>query len=237
MTQTAIKDHLIYVVDDDHSISKLVSFNLTARGYQVRQFDNGHAVLDGLAADGPALIIMDYLMPGANGLEVTRKVREVSMVPIMILSVRDETSAKLAALDMGADDYVTKPFRVEELLARVRAILRRSALPLGSSTADPQYRFGDLSIDVARREVLNQEKPVHLTQQEWAILEVLVYHAGSIVSPRHILQRAWGDDYGDEADYVRTYITRLRKKLEPEPGNPSLILSEHGQGYRLVRGT
>lgn len=236
MTQNSINDDLIYVVDDDHSISKLVAFNLTARGYQVKQFDNGDAVLDGLASDGPALIILDFLMPGASGLEVTRKVREISTVPIMILSVRDETSAKMAALDMGADDYVTKPFRVEELLARVRAILRRSARPAGSPGAESQYQCGDLSINLECQEVSSHEKPVHLTQQEWAILKVLVYHAGSVVSSRHILQRAWGDDYGDEDDYVRTYITRLRKKLEANPGNPCLILSERGQGYRLVKG-
>ena len=230
MIQTSINDDLIYVDDDDHAISKLVAFNLKARGYQVKQFDNGGAVLDDLAADGPALIIMDFLMPGVNGLEVTRKVREVSTVPIIILSVRDETLDKMAALDMGADDYVTKPFRVEELLARVRAILRRSARPSDSSGSDSHYQCGDLSIDLECQEVSSHEKLVHLTQQEWAILKVLVYHAGSVVSPRHILQRGWGDDY------VRTYITRLRKKLEADPGNPCLILSERGQGYRLVKG-
>ncbi|PKB63679.1 MAG: hypothetical protein BZY80_05985 [SAR202 cluster bacterium Io17-Chloro-G2] len=236
MTQAATNDDLIYVVDDDRSISKLVAINLTARGYQVKQFDKGNEILDRLNSDGPSLIIMDILMPGANGLEVTRKVRQVSTVPIMILSVRDETSSKLAALDLGADDYVTKPFRVEELLARVRAILRRSAWPADSSGAESQYQCGELSIDLECREVSSHEESVHLTQQEWAILKVLVNHAGSVVTPRHILQRAWGEEYGDEDDYVRTYITRLRKKLEREPRNPRFILLERGLGYRLIKG-
>lgn len=237
MTQAAINDNLIYVVDDDHSVSKLVALNLTTRGYQVKQFDNGNAVLDGLAFDGPSLIIMDVLTPGANGLEVAQKVRQISSVPIMILSVRHETSAKLAALDMGADDYVTKPFRVEELLARVRAILRRSAQSrLESSAAESGYRCGGLSIDLENLEVTSHHKMVHLTKQEWAILKVLVKNSGRVVSPRQILQEAWGDDYGDEADYVRTYITRLRKKLEPEPRKPRYILLERGLGYRLVKG-
>lgn len=237
MIQAATNGDLIYVVEDDPAISKLVALNLSVGGYQVKQFGNGDGVLDRLAPDAPSLIIMDIQMPGANGLEMTEKVRQVSAVPIMILSVRHETSSKLAALDLGADDYVTKPFLVDELMARVRAILRRSAPPtISASRSASQYQCGGVVIDVDCREVSSDHETVHLTQQEWAILKVLVYHAGSVVSPRHILQRAWGDDYGYETDYVRTYITRLRKKLEQEPRTPRLIISERGMGYRLVKG-
>ena len=151
------------------------------------------------------------------------------------MSVRDEAAAKLTALDLGADDYITKPFRVDELLARVRAILRRASNN-DAGPAAPQYSYqsGELLIDLEGTRVTSHSRPVQLTPREWATLRVLVKHVGRVVSPRQLLQEAWGSDYGDEGDYVRTYITRLRRKLEPDPHQPRCILLERGLGYRLT---
>jgi two-component system KDP operon response regulator KdpE len=211
-----------------------VAVNLAARGYRVREFYNGAEAIECLRRDQADLVILDMLMPDADGLQVAEQIRRFSQVPILVLSVRDDTSAKLAALELGADDYITKPFRVEELLARVRAILRRTA-PAGAGAPGKQhsYRSGDLLIDLERMRVTKQRQQVQLTPREWATLRVLVRHAGRVVSTRQLLQEAWGPDYGDEGDYVRTYITRLRRKLEPDPRHPSYILLERGLGYRL----
>ena len=188
-----------------------------------------------MPGDPPDLIVLDLLMPDIDGLEIARSVRQTSQVPILVLSVRDETSAKLAALDLGADDYITKPFPVDELLARVRAILRRAS-PTYPSPAVPRYSYqsGELLIDLESMRVTSHSRPVRLTPREWATLRVLVRHVGRVVSPRQLLQEAWRSDYGDEGDYVRTYITRLRRKLEPEPHQPRYILLERGLGYRLT---
>ena len=235
MVQFATGEQLIYVIDDDTAIARLVAVNLTARGYRVKQFDSGAVALVGLQVDDPDLVILDILMPDLDGLEITKQIRQVSRVPILILSVRDETSSKLAALDLGADDYVTKPFRVEELLARMRAILRRTTpAKLEPARGDYAYRSGELFIDVEAMRVLIHDRVVSLTPREWSALKVLVKYAGRVVSSRQLLQEAWGPDYGDEGDYVRTYVTRLRRKLEPDPQNPRYILLERGLGYRLV---
>ena len=235
MVQFATDEQLIYVIDDDTAIARLVAVNLAARGYRVKQFDSGAAALVGLKIDDPDLVILDILMPDPDGLEVTKQIRQVSRVPILILSVRDETSSKLAALDLGADDYVTKPFRVEELLARMRAILRRTTpVKREPARSDYAYRSGELFIDVEGMRVISHDRVVSLTPREWSALKVLIAHAGMVVSSRQLLQEAWGPDYGDEGDYVRTYVTRLRRKLEPDPQNPRYILLERGLGYRMV---
>jgi two-component system KDP operon response regulator KdpE len=235
MEQVATNGHLVYVVDDDTSIARLVSLNLAARGYRVKQFQNGTDAMSSFRGDWPDLIVLDMLMPGPDGLEVTRSIRQFSGVPILVLSVMDEPSAKLAALDLGADDYLTKPFRVEELLARIRALLRRASPRRADSPFSANsYRSGDLLVDLERMRVTSHQRPVQLTPHEWAMLRVLVKYAGRVVSPRGLLQEAWGPDYGDEGDYVRTYIARLRRKLEPDPRHPRYILLERGLGYRLV---
>ena len=235
LQQTAQRSHLVYVVDDDIAIARLVAVNLAARGYRVKQFHSGNAALTSLYRENPDLIVLDLLMPDSDGMETAKVIRQSSQVPILVLSVRDETVAKLAALDLGADDYITKPFRVDELLARVRAILRRTA-PAESTPALPQfsYRSGDLVVDLEGMRVTSHQRPVQLTPREWATLRVLVKYAGRVVSSRQLLQEAWGADYGDEGDYVRTYITRLRRKLEPDLRHPRYILLERGLGYRLV---
>ena len=224
---------LVYVVDDDISVANLVYYNLLSSGYRVQQFNSGRSMLDSLEHEAPDLIVLDIMMPGTNGLEVARRVRQSSRIPILILSIRDEVATKLAALDLGADDYLTKPFEVEELLARVRAILRRTA-PTEDGAATIAYQSGPLSIDLAATRVTFEDQPVKLTPQEWAVLQVLVKHAGQVVASRKLLQEAWGPDYGDEGDYVRAYINRLRRKLEPDPQHPVFILLERGMGYRLA---
>ena len=238
MAQTPTISPLIYVVDDDDAIARLVSVILAARGYRVKQFDSGSVVIAGLEADDPDLVILDIMMPEIDGLEVTKRIRQMSRVPILILSVRDEIASKLTALDLGADDYLTKPFRVEELLARMRAILRRTA-PAGPNSLPKAYayRSGELLIDLEGLRVISHNRIIQLTPREWALLRVLVNHAGRIVPSRQLLQEAWGPDYGDEADYVRTYVTRLRRKLEPDPQHPRYVLLERGLGYRLVESS
>ncbi len=229
----------IFVVDDDPVIANLVFHNLRSSGYQVAQFANGSDMLDSIEAkmsgeaEWPDLVVLDIMMPGPNGLEVARNLREFSQIPILMLSIRDETATKLAALDLGADDYLTKPFEVAELLARVRAILRRS-LPPAEDLPLTIYQRGDLWIDLQSTRVTLGDKMVRLTGREWAVLRVLVEHAGQVVAPRQVLQQAWGPEYGDEGDYIRTYITRLRRKLEPDPSQPAYITLERGMGYRLA---
>jgi two-component system KDP operon response regulator KdpE len=225
---------LIYVADDDAATARLVEANLSARGYRVKQFDRGAAVLQALEQERPDLMVLDVMMPGINGLEVARRVRRSSQVPILMLTVRDEMTTKVAALDLGADDYLTKPFRIEELLSRVRAILRRTA-PLQPSPRT-SYRSGALVIDVAACQATSEGRTVKLTPQEWEVLRVLVKHAGQVVMLRQMLQEAWGPDYSHERDYVRAYVNRLRRKLEPDPQKPRHILSERGLGYRLAEG-
>ena len=173
------------------------------------------------------------IMPGPNGLEVAERIRQSSQVPILMLTVRDEISTKLAALDIGADDYLTKPFQIEELLARVRAILRRTA-PANPLSQPGSYHSGSLFIDLDNLHVTSHGQRIHLTPREWGVLRVLIKYAGRVVSPRQLLQEAWGQDYGNEVDFVRTYVTRLRGKLEPDPHNPRYILLERGLGYRLA---
>lgn len=239
MAQFSTNNHLIYVVDDDAAIARLVSVNLAARGYRVKEFDSGSQAVAALKIDTPDLVILDIIMPEPDSLEVTRLIRQISQVPIMILSVRDETADKLTALDMGADDYITKPFGIEELLARTRAILRRTA-PAAKEEFIPStwnYRTGGLFVDLDGLRVISHDCGKQLTPREWALLRVFIKYAGRVVAPRTLLQEAWGPDYGEEGDYVRTYVNRLRRKIEPEPQQPRYLLLERGLGYRLVETT
>ena len=224
---------LVYVVDDDVSIADLVSHTLKTQGYEVRPFYRGESMLEGMRGEDPDLIILDVMMPGTNGVEVARRVREFSQVPIIMLSVRSDVNTKAIALNTGADDYLTKPFAVEELIARVRAILRRTD-PARNNRSGGVYRTGDLCVDLEGGPVTVGERTVKLTPHERRVLRVLAKYAGQVVTPRQVLQEAWGPDYGDEGDYVRAYVTRLRRKLEPDPKRPRYILLEWGYGYRLA---
>jgi two-component system KDP operon response regulator KdpE len=239
MAQFSTNNHLIYVVDNDTAIARLVSVNLAARGYRVKEFDSGSQAVAALKIDAPDLVILDIMMPEPDGLEITRLIRQISQVPIMILSVRDETACTLNALDMGADDYITKPFGIEELLARTRAILRRTA-PATKEEFLPStwnYRSGGLFVDLDGLRVISHDCGKQLTPREWALLRVFIKYAGRVVAPRTLLQEAWGPDYGEEGDYVRTYVNRLRREIEPEPQQPRYLLLERGLRYRLVETT
>ena len=235
-TPQELRGGLIYVVDDDKVISRLLAAVLSATGYRVKQFTNGPATLEALREDRPVLVVLDVIMPGPNGLEVARRIRQFTQVPILMLSVRNEILVKQAALDIGADDYLVKPLRIEELLARIRAILRRTeTAEVAPSQSSTFYNSGGLTVDLATTTVTSGGVTVHLTPREWALLRVLVAHAGSVVSPRQLLQEAWGPEYGDEGIYVRAYITRLRQKIEPDPKNPRYVLLHRGLGYQLAR--
>ncbi|MCH8898734.1 MAG: response regulator transcription factor [Chloroflexi bacterium] len=225
--------HLIYVVDDDEAVENLVFQNLKFQGYRVQVFYSGESMLAELQHGFPDLIILDIMMPGIDGVEVARRLREFSSVPILMLSIQNDVSVKATVLDLGADDYLTKPFDIAELSARIRAILRRSAVSQ-SSQGRNVYQSGNLNINLDSGLVSIDGVPIRLTPHEWSVLRALVKHVGQVVTPRQLLQEAWGPDYGDEGDYVRTYITRLRHKLEVDPKNPRYILLEWGFGYRLA---
>ncbi len=228
-----MKGKRIFVVDDDPGILRFISINLEARGYKAFVFNSGTMALGQLDYLEPDLVILDILLPGVDGIELVRRIRSISGMPITMVSAKEAVDTKLEALDMGADDYVTKPFSIEELLARARCILRRSVdgAPLEMAVS---YRCGDLDVDLDRSEVVRSGEPVKLSAREWAVLRTFIKYVGKVVSQRMLLQQVWGPEYGDEGDYVRTYVTRLRKKLEPESHSPRYLLTERGMGYRLV---
>ncbi len=219
----------VLVVDDEPQILRAVRTSLQARGYEVSVAGNGETALDVVATTEPELVILDLGLPGIDGIEATRRIRAFSEVPIIVLTVREGQADKVAALDAGADDYVTKPFAMEELLARMRAVGRRAGA--GQAT-EPVLRFGDLSVDLAKRIVRRGAEPVHLTATEYRLLEAFVTNPGKLLTHRFLLGRVWGGGYGDESHYVRVYVAALRRKLEDEPGQPRLLTTEPGLGYR-----
>jgi two-component system KDP operon response regulator KdpE len=223
----------ILLAEDEVALRDFVSRNLRARGFEVLEASNGLEAMALWERENPHLLILDIMMPRMDGLEVCRRVREHSAVPIIVLTALDAESDKVTALDLGADDYLTKPFGVEELLARVRAVLRRTqgetVSPIGGTK-----RFGDLEIDLAGHIVRLQGKEVRLSPTEFSLLGQLVIHAGKVLSHRMLLQRIWGPEYGGEAEYLRVYINRLRQKLEHDPAHPRYLLTEPGVGYRFV---
>lgn len=223
----------ILVADDEEPVRDFISRNLRARGYTVSEATNGVEALFLWESESPHLLILDIMMPRMDGLEVCRHIREVSTVPVIVLTALDAETDKVAALDMGADDYLTKPFGVEEMLARVRASLRRSHWHT-DSVQQGTRTFGSLEVDLEGRVVRREGIDVRLTPTEFALLEQLVMHAGKVLSHRQLLQRVWGEEYGEEAEYLRVYMGRLRRKLEQDPANPRFLLTESGIGYRFM---
>jgi two-component system, OmpR family, KDP operon response regulator KdpE len=220
----------ILVVDDDPQIRRVMRATLVGHNYEVIEARTGEDALEKAPHEQPNLVLLDMNMPGMGGLETCRALRAAGDIPVIILSVRNSEKDKVAALDAGADDYVTKPFGVEELLARIRAALRRSA-PEGG----PQgFSCGGLEIDFEARRVNALGKEVRLTPKEFDLLRYLVVHAGKPVTHRELLQAVWGPDYGDEPEYLRVFVNQLRKKIEKNPAKPEYILTEPWVGYRFA---
>jgi two-component system, OmpR family, KDP operon response regulator KdpE len=225
----------ILVVDDDPQIRRVMRATLSGNHYEVVDARSGEEALDRFRQEMPDLVLLDMNMPGMGGLETCRSLRQGSDVPILILSVRNTERDKVAALDAGADDYVTKPFGMEELLARIRAAMRRApASPEGGPHA---FSGGDLQIDFDTRRVRVAGREVRLTPKEFDLLRHLVAHAGKPVPHRELLQAVWGPDYGEETEYLRVFINQLRKKIEPDPAKPQYVLTEPWVGYRFVMKT
>ena len=219
----------ILVIDDEVQIRRLLRLTLESAGYKVREAENGSLGLNEAAVRHPDAIVLDLGLPDINGLEVLRRLREWTKIPVLILSVRGEESDKIAALDAGADDYLTKPFGGGELLARMRALLRRA-----QTVSPPSIeRFGDVEVDFTRRLVTKAGAEVHLTVKEYAVLRQLLQHRGKVVTHRHILREVWGPNHENDTHYLRVAMTTLRKKIESAPDRPRYLKTESGIGYRF----
>jgi two-component system KDP operon response regulator KdpE len=220
----------ILVVDDEPPIRRFLRTTLEAQGYRVIEAETGAAaIVDGLGSK-PDVIILDLGLPDMNGLEVIAAIRATSGVPIIVLSIRDEERGKVEALDLGADDYVTKPFGMAELIARIRAALRHRFQAQGEL---PAFASGDLSVDLVRRRVALGGEELKLSPKEYEILKLLVIHAGKVLTHRQILRQVWGPAQENDVQYLRVFVRQLRQKLEPDPARPAHILTEPGVGYRL----
>ncbi len=224
-----MSDAKILVVDDEPQIRRVMRTTLTSRGYMIVDARSGEQGLEILQSQRPDLVILDVNMPGMGGLEACREIRRNSDVPIIMLTVRNTERDKVRALDAGADDYVVKPFGIEELLARIRAALRRSPAAQAVGPIDT----ADLQIDFEARRVLVRNEPVRLTPKEFELLRQLAGNAGKPVPHRRLLQSVWGPDYGEETEYLRVFINQLRKKIEPDPQHPRYIITEPWVGYRF----
>jgi two-component system KDP operon response regulator KdpE len=220
----------ILVVDDDRQLLRALRINLSARGYEAVLAPDGASALAAASRQPPDLVVLDLGLPDMDGVEVVEGLRGWSTVPVIVLSARDQEQSKVRALDAGADDYVTKPFGMDELLARVRAALRRGA----PAPQEPVVSTAAFTVDLAARRVIRDGADVRLTPTEWHLLEVLVRNAGKLVPHRQLLQEVWGPKYESETNYLRVYLAQLRAKLEPDPARPRYLLTEPGMGYRFV---
>jgi two-component system KDP operon response regulator KdpE len=228
MTEIAAR---VLVVDDEPQILRALRAALAGHGYAVQTATNGDEALDAIAIHPPDVVVLDLVMPGKSGFDVVKDVRGWSQVPIVVLSARGQERDKVTALDLGADDYLTKPFGMDELLARIRVALRHRA---GTPDASSVVRAGNIAIDLARRAVLRDGERVHLTPTEWDLLAELARNADRVLTHRMLLERVWGPTSTEEPQYLRVYINQLRRKLEADPAEPRLIATEPGVGYRLV---
>ncbi|GAA2838953.1 MULTISPECIES: response regulator [Crossiella] len=221
----------VLVVDDEPQIVRALRINLTARGYQVLTAHDGASALKAAAEGKPDVVVLDLGLPDIDGTEVISGLRGWTRVPILVLSARTDSTDKVEALDAGADDYVTKPFGMDELLARLRAAVRRASN--SGEEEQPVVQTASFSVDLAAKKVLKDGAEVHLTPTEWGVLEVLVRGRGRLVAQRQLLQEVWGPNYATETHYLRVYLAQLRRKLEPEPAHPRHLLTEPGMGYRF----
>ncbi|MCA1834043.1 MAG: response regulator [Actinomycetota bacterium] len=219
----------VLVVDDEPQIRRALRTGLQARGYDVSEAPDGEDALAIIAAKAPDLVVLDLGLPDLDGAEVIRRLRTWSRVPVIILSVRDAQDDKVGALESGADDYITKPFDMEELVARMRATLRRTQ-PADAGT--PRLVFDDLDVDLTRKLVQRAGHRIHLTPTEYALLEAMATNPGKLLTHRWLLQKVWGTGYGQETHYLHVYVRQLRQKLGDDTGIPTLIITEPGVGYR-----
>jgi two-component system, OmpR family, KDP operon response regulator KdpE len=225
----------VLAVDDEPGILRALAANLRVRGYDVDLAPNGEIALELAVLHPPDVVLLDLGLPGISGIDVIRGLRGWTDTPIIVLSAREAQAEKVAALDAGADDYVTKPFGMDELLARLRAALRRSV----RAPAEPVVETADFTVDLATTKVTSASNgsEVRLTPTEWHLVEVLVRNAGRLVSTRQLLQEVWGPEYGDEGNYLRVHFAHIRRKLEPNPSQPRYFITEPGMGYRFECGT
>ena len=217
----------VLVVDDDAAIRRTLQISLRANGYDVLIAADGRTALQACREDDPQVLLLDLGLPDLSGFDVLRSLREWSPLPVIVLSARHGSSDKVEALDLGADDYVTKPFGMDELLARLRAAVRRSG-------ANEDIATDDFTVDLAASQVLRDCEPVRLTPTEWGLLVALVTRPGRLVSQVTLLKEVWGPEYDRETNYLRVYVANLRKKLEPEPARPRYFITEPGMGYRFM---
>lgn len=231
----------VLVVDDEPQLMRALRINLTARRYEVVVAGDGAAALEVAARHLPDLVILDLGLPDMDGTEVIAGLRGWTKVPILVLSGRTDASDKVDALDAGADDYVTKPFSMDELMARLRALQRRAEADAAAAAKEPTVLIGHFSVDLAAKTVIKRPdapatapESVHLTKTEWAVLELLVRNPGRLVAGKQILKQVWGPNYESETNYLRFYIAKLRQKLEPEPSRPRQLITEPGMGYRFA---
>ena len=227
MTEKGLR---VLVIDDEPQIRKLLKVSLAAHGYDIHEAVTGADAVVQVANIKPDLVILDLGLPDMDGKEVMRRLREWSDVPILVLTARDQEKEKIDALDAGADDYITKPFSIGELLARMRVSVRRSA----HTGDEPIIQCGDLSIDLAQRRVTVGTQEIKLTPTEYDILKILAQNAGKVLTHHQLLKAVWGDIYSEDTHYIRVYIGQLRRKIEPNPTQPKYIITESGVGYRLM---
>jgi two-component system KDP operon response regulator KdpE len=220
---------LVLVVDDEPQILRALRTSLRAAGYAVETADGVESALAVAALNPPEAVILDLVLPDGTGTDVCRELRKWSSAPVIVLSAVGDEGEKVAALDAGADDYVTKPVGIDELLARLRAVLRR-VVPSG----EPVITVGDLEVDLEKREVSLEGRPVHLTPHQFDLLRVLARNVGKLMTHRMLLQEVWGPTYGSESNLLRVHVAQLRRRIEPDPGHPRYLLTEAGAGYRLV---
>ena len=226
----------ILVVDDEPQLTRVLRTGLKSRGYDVRVAADGLAGFEAFNDWHPDLVITDLAMPNVDGLELCQRLRAVSQVPIIVLSAKGEEKTKVEALDIGADDYVTKPFGIDELLARVRASLRRASAPATNEATQTTLDSGDFHVDLETREITVRGKSIHLTPKEFDLLVYFIEHSGKVLTHRTLLAALWGGNYVEQNEYLRVFVGNLRKKIEPDAASPRYILTEPWIGYRFNSG-
>lgn len=225
---------VILAIEDDPAIRKFLRVSLESQGYVLHEATKGQEGLAQASMHAPELVILDLGLPDMDGLDLIRQLREWSKVPILIISARGKEQDKVAALDTGADDYLTKPFSIGELLARLRAALRRRDMTAQNASA--LFRTGELTVDLARRRVSRGGQEIHLTPNEYRLLMILIQHAGRVLTHQDLLKEVWGPDSAQQVHYLRVYINQLRQKIEANPSQPAFLLTEPGVGYRFAEG-